>query len=136
MDGPDSVEQFLRRPQSALHSIRLRLIDSDTVEDLPLENAKAVFLVKTFDGNDRHNPLHFHTNAAVTPGLWVRIEFNDEEVMEGIVHNTGAYVLGPGFLLIPTDPGGNNRMAYVFKKSLKNFEVLGMRNPPKGHSTF
>lgn len=134
--GTQSVEQLLRNPRGQLTSLRLYLHDSGQAEDCDLESAKAIFLVRTFDGDDSHNPLHFHNNTPVMPGLWVRVEFQDDEVMEGIVLNTRDYVLDSGFLLIPTDPGSNNRLVYVFKSGLKNFQVLGMRNPPKGQTKF
>ena len=116
--------------------MRLRNLDADNVEEFCIDDAKAVFLVKSFRGNSDHNPLHFHTHVRTVQGLWVRIVFYDDEVMEGIVHNTSHYVLQKGFLLIPTDPRTNNRLVYVLKAKLKNFEVLGMRNPPKGSHRF
>ena len=136
VDGLASVEQLMRNPKRTDASVRLRLQGSEEVEDFPLENIKAIFLVKTFDGNSRRNPLHFHDRTPVIQGLWVRVEFDDQEVMEGIVHNTGSYVMEPGFLLIPTDPGSNNKLVYVLKKNLRNFEVLGIRNPPRGQTSF
>lgn len=127
-----TVEQLLRNdPQYPLDSIRLRLIDSDTVEEVPTKDAKAVFFVKTFDGDLRHRALHFHEHAPVVQGLWVRVYFYDGEMIEGIISNTREFVLGAGFFLRPTDPNGNNQLAYVLKGGLKDFQVLGMRNPPK-----
>ena len=62
------------------------------------------------------------------PGLWVRVYFYDGEMIEGIISNTQDFVLETGFFLRPTDPNGNNRLAYVLKAGLKDFHVLGMRN--------
>ncbi|HEX7159535.1 MAG TPA: hypothetical protein VF214_11005 [Edaphobacter sp.] len=126
-----SLEELMRNSQSHLDSIRLRRLDTDTVEELPTKDAKAVFFVKTFDGDERHRPLHFHTDAPITPGLWVRVHFYDNEMIEGIISNSGDFVLSEGFFLMPTDPNGNNRLVYVQKKGLKDFHVLGIRNLPK-----
>ncbi len=136
MSGSLPVEEMLRQPGGRLQSIRLKIADSNLVEDCPLGNVKAVFLVKTFEGDYRRNALHFHNQTQVMQGLWVRVEFDDAEIMEGMVLNDRDYVLEPGFLLIPTDPRSNNRMVYVLKAWLKNFEVLGLRNPPRGHASF
>jgi hypothetical protein len=128
--GP--IDQLLRNdPHAPLDTIRLCLIDTGEEEEIPTQDAKAVFFVKTFDGDLRHNALHFHSNAPIIPGLWVRVQFHDGEMIEGIISNTRDFVLEPGFFLIPTDPNGNNRLAYVNKSGLKDFHVLGMRNPPK-----
>jgi hypothetical protein len=127
-----SVEQLLRNdPQYPLNSIRLRLLDSETVEEIPTKDAKAVFFVKTFDGDLKHRALHFHEHAPIVQGLWVRVYFFDGEMIEGIISNTKDFVLETGFFLMPTDPNGNNKLVYVVKGGLTDFHVLGMRNQPK-----
>jgi hypothetical protein len=127
-----SIDQLLRNdPAYPLDSIRLKLLDSDVVEELATKDAKAVFFVKTFDGDLRHRALHFHEHAPIVEGLWVRVYFYDGEMIEGIISNTKDFVLETGFFLRPTDPNGNNRLVYVLKGGLKDFHVLGMRNPPK-----
>ena len=127
-----SIEQLLRNdPVYPLDSIRLKLLDSDAVEDVSTKDAKAVFFVKTFDGDLRHRALHFHEHAPIVTGLWVRVYFYDGEMIEGIISNTKDFVLETGFFLRPTDPNGNNRLVYVLKAGLKDFHVLGMRNYSK-----
>jgi hypothetical protein len=124
-----SIEQLLRNdPMYPLDSIRLKNLDSGEMEDVSTKDAKAVFFVKTFDGDLRHRALHFHEHAPTVPGLWVRVYFYDGEMIEGIISNTKDFVLEAGFFLRPTDPNGNNRLVYVLKAGLKDFHVLGMRN--------
>jgi hypothetical protein len=60
--------------------------------------------------------------------LWVRLEFLDGEMIEGIVQNSVHCLIDDGFFLIPTDPGSNNKLLYVLKSALKEYRVLGMRN--------
>jgi hypothetical protein len=98
------------------------------VKEVPTKDAKAVFFVKTFDGDLRHRALHFHEHAPTVPGLWVRVYFYDNEMIEGIISNSRDFVLENGFFLRPTDPNGNNTLVYVLKGGLKDFHVLGMRN--------
>jgi len=124
-----SIDQLLRNdPMYPLDSIRLKLLDSETVEDVSTKDAKAVFFVKTFDGDLRHRALHFHEHAPIVAGLWVRVYFYDGEMIEGLISNTRDFVLESAFFLRPTDPNGNNRLVYVLKAGLKDFHVLGMRN--------
>jgi hypothetical protein len=124
-----SIEQLLRNDSRyPIDSIRLKLVDSGLVEEVPTKDAKAVFFVKTFDGDLRHRALHFHEHAPVVPGLWVRVKFHDGELIEGIISNTRDFVLESGFFMMPTDPNGNNRLVYILKGGLKDFHVLGMRN--------
>src|SRR5271170_5238868 len=66
-----SIEQLLRNdPVYPLDSIRLKLLDSQQVEDVSTKDAKAVFFVKNFDGNLRQLAIHFHEHAPTVPGLW------------------------------------------------------------------
>lgn len=127
-----TIDQLLRNdPAAPLDMIRLKLVDTDVTEQISTRNAKAVFFVKTFDGDLRHRALHFHENAPIVQGLWVRIAFHDGETIEGIIRNSRDYVLEHGFFMMPTDPNGNNRLIYALKDRLKDFNVLGMRNAPK-----
>jgi hypothetical protein len=124
-----TIDQLLRNdPMYPLDTIRLKRLDSGEVEDMSTKDAKAVFFVKTFDGDLKHRALHFHEHAPIVQGLWVRVYFYDGEMIEGIISNTKDFVLETGFFLRPTDPNGNNRLVYVLKAGLKDFHVLGMRN--------
>jgi len=127
-----TLEQLLGHdPQHPIDSIRLTLLDSQTIEEVPTKNAKAIFFVKTFDGDESHRALHFHENTPTSPALWVRVYFYDNEMIEGLISNTRDFVLEEGFFLMPTDPNGNNKLVYVLKRGLKDFHVLGIRNFPK-----
>jgi hypothetical protein len=127
-----TIDQLLRNsPQYPLDSIRLKVLETGKTQSVPTKDAKAVFFVKTFDGDLRHRALHFHEHAPIVAGLWVRVYFHDGEMIEGIISNTRDYVLEDGFFMMPTDPNGNNKLVYVVKGGLKDFHVLGMRNPPK-----
>jgi hypothetical protein len=136
--GPDGCSPAgpLRGLGIASGAVPLRRLDTDLVEDAPLAGAKAIYFVRSFDGNYTHDPLHFHNNTPVVQGLWVRIRFLDDEVMEGLIANNRDHVLDKGFFMVPTDPGSNNKFAYILKDKLKDFEVLGMRDLPKGMSLF
>ncbi len=127
-----SIEHLLRNaPQHPLHSIRLTSPETGEVHEVSVRDAKAIFFVRTFDGDLNHRALHFHENAPVMEGLWVRVRFHDGELIEGLISNTHDYVLGDGFFMMPTDPNGNNRLIYVMKSKLRDFNVLGIRNAPK-----
>ena len=113
-----------------LESIRLKHLQSGTEEDIQLHNVKAVFFVKDFSGQTSHVDLLFHDRLPPMECLWIRIRFDDGETIEGIIHNTLEYILGPGFFMAPADPIGNNWLIYVSKSKLTGFEILGLR--PRG----
>jgi len=108
--------------------LKIRRLGADSVEEIPTEQAKAVFFVKDFDGDAEHRDLHFYKRAPLVHGVWVRVEFLDGELMEGMIHNTIRFLVDPGFFIRPTDPTSNNRLVYVLKKWMRDFRVLGLRN--------
>jgi hypothetical protein len=126
----------MRASEELGETVTLRSLETGLVQQLSTADIKAIFLVKTFEGNHRRSPIHFHTQTPASKGLWVRITFHDGELMEGIVNNTAAHVMQAGFTLIPTDPESNNKLIYVPKDRLTSFEVLGLRNPPQGRDNF
>jgi hypothetical protein len=110
-----------------LSSIRLTHLQSGAVEDIALDNVKAVFFVKDFSGQTSHVDLLFHDRLPAMECLWIRIRFNDGETIEGIIQNTRDYIMGSGFFMAPADPIGNNWLIYVSKSKLTGFEILGLR---------
>ena len=110
-----------------LESFRVRLLDSNLIEEIPAQEVKAVFYVNSFDGDSDHQILNFHSRAPIIHGIWMRLQFVDGEVMEGIVYNSIRYLIDPGFFLLPTDPDSNNKVVYVRKSRLVDLRVLGMR---------
>lgn len=125
----DTLDALLQGATSDVPSIlRVRRLDSESVDEIETENAKAVFFVTDFVGDSQHNDLQFHKRAPLAHGVWIRIEFFDGESMEGLVHNTVHFISDPGFFIRPTDPRSNNHLVYVLKKSLRDCRILGLRN--------
>ena len=127
-EGSFSAEDLHRR------SIRLTRLDSGAVEDVKLENVKAVFFVRDFAGEVQRQDLRFHDHLPATQCLWVRVRFDDGETIEGLINNTQDFVLGSGFLMAPADTFGNNLLIYVLKSKVMGFEVLGLRPKTKSLS--
>jgi len=124
----NTIEDLISNaPPSSPKTFRIRHLDSDLVEEIPTSAIKAVFYVNTFNGDSDHVHLNFHSRAPVAQGIWMRLQFRDGEVMEGIVHNSLRYLVDPGFFLMPTDPESNNKLVYVVKSWLADLRVLGMR---------
>lgn len=124
----NTIEELLSNaPPSSPEIFRIRLLESDTVEEIATRDVKAVFYVNTFDGDPEHKDLNFHSRAPIVHGIWMRLQFLDGEVMEGIVYNSLRYLVDPGFFLLPTDPDSNNKLVYVLKSWLVDHRVLGMR---------
>ncbi len=119
---------LVQGPRRLPDVLRLRCAEDDTFREIPLTGIKAVFFVKSFEGQGTRNYLKFFSNAPMVHGIWVQLRFKDGEIMEGIVLNGMHHLVEPGFFLHPTDPDGNNKLIYVLKSSLTDFRVLGVRS--------
>jgi hypothetical protein len=89
------------------------------------QEIKALFFVRKFSGDKEYNEVKFFKDQPRIDGLWVRLTFFDNETVEGIVSNSGSFLLEDGFYVIPADPKSNNRLIYVPKAALKDFRILG-----------
>ncbi len=124
----NTIEELLSNaPPSSPESFRIRHLESDLVEEIPTKDLKAVFYVNTFNGDPGHKDLNFHSRVPIVHGIWMRVQFIDGEIMEGLVYNSIRYLVDPGFFLLPTDPDSNNKLVYVLKSWLVDHRVLGMR---------
>jgi hypothetical protein len=124
----NTIEELLgNAPSTSPETFHIRLLESSVLEEIPTKDIKAVFYVNSFEGDPQHKDLHFHSRAPIVHGIWMRLQFQDGEVMEGIVYNSIRYLVDPGFFLLPTDPDSNNKLVYVMKSWLVDHRVLGMR---------
>jgi uncharacterized protein DUF6982 len=119
---------LVQGPRRLPDILRLRTLEDDTFREIPLNGLKAVFFVKSFEGQGTRNDLKFFSNAPMVHGIWVQLQFKDGEIMEGIVLNGMHHLTEPGFFVHPTDPDANNKLIYVLKSALADFRVLGVRS--------
>ena len=125
----NTIEELLSgAPRSTPETMRVRLFDSSTVEEISIKDVKAIFYVHNFDGDANHKEMSFYGKSPIVHGIWMRVQFLDGEVIEGIVHNSLRYLVDTGFYLVPTHPGSNNKLIYVSKSQLADHRVLGTRN--------
>lgn len=95
-----------------------------------LEELKAVFHVKTFEGDANHPPptrkvgtiSESRFSEVMKRGKPVSLEFADGEHIWGYAKEYSEDK--PGFFFFPTDPHDNNVRLYVLRSSLKNVTFL------------
>jgi hypothetical protein len=94
---------------------------------VPVDTLKALYFVKSFEGDAAYAETKFFNPAPKIEGLWVHVTFGDGETTEGIVSNNIGFVNDAGFLMKPPDPLSNNHAVYVLKSALTHFRVVGVR---------
>ena len=102
------------------------LTPAGSVSLLPYADIKAVCFVRDFAsaGAEPEQKL-FHARPKMD-GLWVRMRFNDDEIMDGLLPNNLLQLEPFGFTVIPPNPSSNNQRVFVPKSALREFNVLGV----------
>jgi len=93
---------------------------------IPLDTIKGVYFVRDFEGDpNRQERKIFNTRPRIS-GVWVRMTFKDNEVMEGLLPNNLLEVEPAGFMITPPDFYANNLRIFVPRNALGSVEVLGV----------
>lgn len=94
----------------------------DTVT-VATENLKALFFVKSFEGNKEYKPPAMsYEKLEKIPGIKLRVLFADKEEMYGTTQGYSAE--RKGFFLIPVDKKDNNQRVFVMRDATRNIQVI------------
>jgi hypothetical protein len=97
----------------------LEEMNGDIVE-ISIEDLKAVFFVKDFEGNKKHN--YNYSDEIAAGGRKIKVVFFDGETVVG-------YTLSyspdrQGFFMAPADLQGNNERIFVVKSATEKIELF------------
>ena len=117
-------------PLSFLKLTGIELLSAQgSVASVPYDEIKTVSFVRDFDGVDETARRVFQTRPKME-GLWVRLEFRDNDVMEGILSNNLLQLEPYGFSVTPPDPYSNQQRIFVPRTALRAVAVLGVVGSP------
>jgi hypothetical protein len=87
-----------------------------------IQELKAVFFVKTFEGNPEYNDKKELEADKKVVGRKIRVIFKDGEVLVGTTHG---YQPGrPGFFIQPADPQSNNDRCFVISAATQEVSFI------------
>jgi len=108
------------------HSDPIDLLTPDGEhEPIPLAKVRSIYFVREFS-NDYEPERKAFLSRPKLDGLWVRLRFRDEDVMEGIVANDLLDLLDKGVQLTPPDLHGNTLRIFIPRSALAEVKVLGV----------
>jgi len=124
----ESLSGFVN-PFSYLQANSVELLRPDgALLLIPYAEVKSVCFVRDFEGETDSGRI-FMTRPKFE-GLWVRMVFNDAEVMDGILPNNLLTWDTAGFAVTPPEPDGNNQKVFIPRQALKSIQVLGVVGSP------
>lgn len=114
-------------PRTFLSTDGIELLEHEGhLLNIPLDQVKGVFFVRDFEGNPRHPERKIFHSRPRQSGLWVRMIFKDNEILEGLTTNNLLSLDPSGFYITPPDMYSNNLRIFVPRGSLAEMEVLGV----------
>ena len=121
----DSVNGHVS-PANFVREGKLELLNtSGNVVAIDLKDIKAVYFVREFGDFESPGRKTF-TSRPRTEGLWVRLKFKDNEVLEGMMPNDLSLTAAEGFLINPPDLRSNTQRIYVPRTALDSLTVLAV----------
>jgi hypothetical protein len=116
-------------PQTYLRADGVEVLTRDGQVSLtPYKDVKAVYFVREFEAAGEEKKL-FQSRPKLE-GLWVRMRFHDDDVLDGVLPNDLLQVTEKGLTITPPDPYSNNQKIFVPRTALVALTVLGVIGSP------
>jgi hypothetical protein len=100
------------------------------VVGIDLRDVKGVFFVRDFGDTESLMRKTFTTRPR-TEGLWLRLIFKDNDVLEGMMPNDLSQILPEGYLINPPDSRSNTQRIFVPRHALAAVTVLAVIGGPQ-----
>ena len=100
------------------------------VVSVDLRDIKRVFFVREFGDTESLLRKTFTTRPR-TEGLWLRLTFKDNDVLEGMMPNDLSQILPEGYLVNPPDTRANTQRIFVPRNALAAVTVLAVIGGPQ-----
>jgi hypothetical protein len=121
----DTVNGYVA-PANFVVDGKLELLNtSGNVVAIELRDIKTVYFVREFSDSEVLTRKTFTTRPR-TEGLWVRLKFKDNEVIEGILPNDLTQNPAEGYLMNPPDLRSNTQRIFVPRSALTSVTVLAV----------
>jgi hypothetical protein len=92
---------------------------------IDLADVKGIYFVREF-GDSESLVRKTFTSRPRSEGLWVRLRFRDNEVMEGMMPNNLVQFSPEGFLINPPDTRSNTQRIFVPRAALSELRILAV----------
>src|SRR5438270_13715686 len=92
---------------------------------IDLAEVKCVYFVRDFNDPESFSRKTFTTRPR-TEGLWVRLKFKDNDMVEGLMPNDLTQITSEAFLLNPPDTRWNMQRIFVPRTSISSINGIAV----------
>lgn len=113
-------------PSHLSHSDSADLLTQDGEhQSIPLDKVRSIYFVREFTDDFEPERKAFLSRPKLD-GLWVRLRYNDNETLEGVVPNDLLSLLDNGVQITPPDLTSATDRIFVPRSALAELTVLGV----------
>jgi hypothetical protein len=128
----DSISGYVS-PAQFLNEGKLELLNtSGNVVAMDLREIKGVYFVREFGDSESLTRKTF-TSRPRSEGLWVRLRFKDNEILEGLMPADLTQNMPEGYLVNPPDQRANTQRIFVPRTALESLTVLAVIGATRRH---
>ena len=126
----DSAQGYIT-PANFISDGKLELLNTaGKLVLIELRDIKGIYFVREFSDSDAIVRKTFAARPR-SEGLWVRLKFRDQDVLEGMMPNDLAQFMAEGFFINPPDTRGNTQRIFVPRTALESLIVLSVIGGPQ-----
>ena len=122
----ESIAGFVQTPGGFSDDAVELLTPAGALLRVLYSEVKAVCFVRDFESGETWREHRSFASRPKTPGLWVRLVFQDHDTAEGMLANNLMLTEPIGFQIIPPDPTFQNQRIFVPRAALREVQVLGV----------
>jgi len=122
----EPVRGFMQAPEGFGADAVELLSPAGTLVRVPYSEVKAVCFVRDFDDGAHWQPHRAYGARPKTPGLWVRLTFQDGDTSEGMLPNNLTALEPTGFHIVLPEASFAGQRFFIPKEALKEMVVLGV----------
>jgi len=128
----DSINGYLS-PTHFVREGKLELLNTTgSVVAIELRDIKVVYFVREFGEIELPSRKTFTTRPR-TEGLWIKLRFKDNEIIEGLMPNELSANMAEGFLVNPPDLRSNVQRMFIPRTALDGLTVLAVIGATRRH---
>ena len=120
----DTLNGFLSPAEFIVNGKVEVLNTSGNVVSIDLKDIKGIYFVREFGEPDSLRKTF--TTRPRTEGLWVRLRFRDNEIMEGMMPNDLTLMAPEGYFINPPDTRSNTQRIFIPRSALAQLTVLAV----------
>ncbi len=107
-------------PEKPIFHIQVKIGDKINLKEIKIDHLKAVFFVKTYEGNKEYEEKKTFDNL-VSGGIKIKVFFIDGEILVGTTNGYKPDRIG--FWFFPADRGSNNIRVFVVNSAVKGVKL-------------